>query len=39
LPLYKPPQPERQSFTFGPQQPSYQQGGPPGRPAILASHA
>ncbi|ELR23145.1 uncharacterized protein ACA1_342290 [Acanthamoeba castellanii str. Neff] len=37
-PSYEPPQPERQSFTFGPQQPSYQRGGPPGRPAIPASH-
>ncbi|ELR20391.1 uncharacterized protein ACA1_338910 [Acanthamoeba castellanii str. Neff] len=39
LPSYEPPQPERQSFTFGPQQPSYQRGGPPGQPAIPASHA
>ncbi|ELR18367.1 uncharacterized protein ACA1_136780 [Acanthamoeba castellanii str. Neff] len=38
-PSYEPPQPERQSFTFGPQQPSYQRGGPPGRPAIPAGHA
>jgi hypothetical protein len=37
-PSYEPPQPERQSFTFGPQQP-YQRGGPPGRPAIPAGHA
>ena len=37
-PSYEPPQRQRQSFTFGPQQPSYQQGGLSGRPAIPVNH-
>jgi hypothetical protein len=37
-PSYKPPQRQHQSFMFGLQQPSYQQGSLSGQPVILVNH-